>query len=90
MGGPPVGIERIDDRGDVAHGGCRRVGIAAVRDHLHIAGKSEEESPLEILIDLNSQDRLPLIDRDLQVGGPVEVRDAAKDAGSVQPGQQIV
>ena len=58
----PVGVERLDDGADVAHGDAGGVGVAAVGDHLHVGRQPGEQPPLEVLADLDHEQGALLVD----------------------------
>ncbi len=89
MRAAPIGIELLHHRAHITQRRRGRVRIASVGDHLHFGRHARQQSALELLIDLQHQQRLALVDVRLQILGPVQIRHAAKHFRAVQSGQQF-
>ena len=91
LGGPPVGIECFDDGG--RRNPARSPAVLELRPSAITwtsARQARHQPPLEILVDLDGQQRSPVVDHGSQVGGPIQVGHAAENAGPVQLRQQFV
>jgi hypothetical protein len=86
--GTPTRVERFDHDLKIPQGGARSVGIAAIGYHLNLCGFASQQVPLEILSDLDDQERAAVVNPGVDVLGPAENGLAPKNARSIQAGEK--